>query len=250
MNPLSRIDPDDPYPESDGEPMAENTLQFDWIVKIKENLEILFADNPNVFVAGDLFWYPVADRRISGPLAPDAMVVFGRPKGPRGCYKQWEEDNLAPQVVFEVLSPSNSLQEMRAKREFYETYGVEEYYVYDPQESRLEKRHRLEVLLRQDQRLRAMPHINGWVSPRLKIRFALQQDGLEIFHPDGTPFYSPVELAQRRLEAERLKEQALEQVEQERQRADQERQRADQAEQQRLRLAARLRALGIDPDAD
>ncbi|MFM6052620.1 MAG: Uma2 family endonuclease, partial [Sphaerospermopsis kisseleviana] len=27
------------YPESDGEPMADNTKQFTWIVKIKENLE-------------------------------------------------------------------------------------------------------------------------------------------------------------------------------------------------------------------
>ncbi|MBN3922825.1 MAG: Uma2 family endonuclease, partial [Nostoc sp. NMS4] len=27
------------YPESDGQPMADNTEQFAWIVKIKENLE-------------------------------------------------------------------------------------------------------------------------------------------------------------------------------------------------------------------
>lgn len=223
MHPLSRIDPDDPYPESDGERMAENTLQFDWIVKIKENLEILFADEPTVFVAGDLLWYPVADRRISGPLAPDAMVVFGRPKGARACYKQWEEENLAPQVVFEVISPSNSIQDMRAKRIFYDTHGVEEYYVYDPQ------RNRLEIWQRQDQRLRAMTHVNGWVSPRLKIRFALQPDRLKIFHPDGTPFYSSVELARQWVDAE---------------------QRANRAEQQRQRLAAQLRALGVNPEED
>jgi Uma2 family endonuclease len=47
------------YPDCDGQPMSDNTLQFSWIVKIKENLEILFADNPQVFVAGDLLWYPV-----------------------------------------------------------------------------------------------------------------------------------------------------------------------------------------------
>jgi hypothetical protein len=35
--------------------MASNTTQFRWIVLVKENLEILFAENPNVFVAGDLF---------------------------------------------------------------------------------------------------------------------------------------------------------------------------------------------------
>ena len=27
MNPLAYFDPDDPYPESDGQPMAENTEQ-------------------------------------------------------------------------------------------------------------------------------------------------------------------------------------------------------------------------------
>lgn len=47
------------YPESDGQPMADNTEQFAWIVKIKENLEILFASPADIFIAGDLFWYPV-----------------------------------------------------------------------------------------------------------------------------------------------------------------------------------------------
>ena len=54
VNPLSYYDPDNPYPESDGQPMAENTEQYEWLVKIKENLEILFADREDVFVAGDL----------------------------------------------------------------------------------------------------------------------------------------------------------------------------------------------------
>ena len=43
MIPNLRFDPDDPYPDSDGQPMAENTEQYEWIVKIKETLEILFA---------------------------------------------------------------------------------------------------------------------------------------------------------------------------------------------------------------
>ncbi|MGI0493863.1 Uma2 family endonuclease [Alkalinema pantanalense CENA528] len=60
------------------------------------------------------------------------MVVFGRPKGYRGSYQQWKEDNLAPQVVFEILSPGNRLKEMAKKFQFYQQYGVEEYYLYDP----------------------------------------------------------------------------------------------------------------------
>ncbi|MFM6755148.1 MAG: hypothetical protein ACKPJ4_05615, partial [Dolichospermum sp.] len=47
------------YPDSDGQPMANNTEQFRWILVIQQNLDWLFADNPDVFVAGDLFWYPI-----------------------------------------------------------------------------------------------------------------------------------------------------------------------------------------------
>ncbi|KAF0248344.1 MAG: hypothetical protein FD167_2258, partial [bacterium] len=66
------------YPDSDGEPMADNTKQFDWIVAIKLGLELTFENAPNVFVAGDLLWYPVEEDNKTR-LAPDAMVVFGRP---------------------------------------------------------------------------------------------------------------------------------------------------------------------------
>jgi len=227
MNPLAHFDPDDPYPESDGQPMADNTEQYDWMVKIKENLEILFAQDPQVFVAADLLWYPVPDRRVAGPVAPDVMVAIGRPKGRRGCYKQWEEGGIAPQVVFEILSPSNSAKEMADKLGFYDGFGVEEYYVYDPPGNLLE------VWLRQDGRLRRMAHIKGWTSPRLGIRFASTGEGLEIFHPQGQRFLSSVELA------ERMRQEAA-RADRERAQAQQERERAD-------RLAERLRALGIEP---
>jgi Uma2 family endonuclease len=102
------------YPDSDGKPMADNTKQFELIVEIKKGLDLLYINEPNVFIAGDLFWYPVQGQpKIV--TAPDVMVVFGRPKGEspeatlseRGSYKQWQEENIAPQVVFEILSPSN-----------------------------------------------------------------------------------------------------------------------------------------------
>lgn len=94
--------------------MADDTEQYRWIVLIKENLEILFANNENVLIAGDLLWYPVRSQLIA-PTAPDVMVVFGRPKGKRRSYRQWQEDNISPQVVFEILSPSNNAKEMDRK---------------------------------------------------------------------------------------------------------------------------------------
>ena len=144
--------------------MAENTLQFQWIVTIEGGIHALFKDHPMVFVAGDLFWYPV-EGEPGIRTAPDTLVVFGRPKGHRGSYRQWEEGNIAPQVVFEIRSPGNRFGEMLDKFRFYERYGVEEYYLYDPDFNELEG------WIRNKERLQVIDVTNGWTSPRLGIRF-------------------------------------------------------------------------------
>lgn len=223
------------YPESDGNPIADNTLQFEWIATIKGGLDDLLKDDPQVFVAGDLLWYPVeGDNRTR--IAPDALVAFGRPKGHRGSYLQWREGDIAPQVVFEVLSPGNRLGEMNRKFDFYERYGVEEYYVYDPD------RRDLAGWLRDRDRLRLIEPIVGWVSPRLGIRFDLTEGGeLALYRPDGQRFLSYLELAAMRDRemAQRLL------AERERDAAERER---DAARLRADRLAARLREAGIDPE--
>jgi Uma2 family endonuclease len=234
------LDDDRLFPDSDGKPMADNTAQFRWIVLIKENLEILFADNPLVFIAGDLLWYPVRSTLVD-PTAPDVLVAFGRPKGQRGSYRQWQEDNLPPQVVFEIRSPSNTDAALTRKQEFYETYGVEEYYLYDPDTNQLNG------WLRQQNRLLPIVDMQGWVSPRLQIRFdrPTEQEELELYYPDGQKFLSSIELDRRARTAERRASSAEQRASSAEQRAaeaeaalEQERQRAEQ-------LAARLRALGL-----
>src|ERR1017187_482129 len=200
------------YPDDDGQPLSENTLQFEWIVTIKEGLETVFLDRPDVFVAADLLWYPVeGDPKIRA--APDGLVVFGRPKGYRGSYKQWEEDEIPPQVVFEVLSPGNRIEEMLRKLRFYERFGVEEYYLINPDAVALTG------WLRSGATLEEIPGINGWKSPRLGGQFHLSDDDLVILGPDGRRFLTYVEIAKERNQAERQRDQA-------------ERQR-DQAERQR-----------------
>ncbi len=222
------------YPDSDGQPMADNTKQFELIVLIKKNLDLLFANDPNVFVAGDLLWYPV-DGDNATRRAPDSMVVFGRPKGDRGSYLQWREDNIPPQVVFEILSPGNSVKEMIAKYKFYERYGVEEYYLYDPDKIELSG------WLLSGSELAEIPQMAGWVSPRLGIRFELSNSELEIYFPDGQRFLTYLELAQEREIERQRAQQAIAQAEIERQRAQQ-----AQAELQALR--ALLQDRGINPE--
>jgi len=205
------------YPDSDGKPMADNTKQFSWIVLLKENLECLFADDSNVFVAGDLLWYPV-EGKPEIRVAPDVLVALGRPKGDRGSYRQWQEGNQPPQVVFEVLSPGNRLKEMNKKRDFYDFYGVEEYYVYDPDNNELVG------LERREGKLTVIDEVEHWTSPRLGIHFELTPEELKVFYPDRRPFLSTVALAA-------LKEQAEK--------------RAELAEAENTRLKELLRQAGI-----
>jgi hypothetical protein len=127
--------------------------------------------------------------------------------------------------------------------------------------------------------------MDGWMSPRLGIRFGLNPTKVSIWGPDGKRFQTPTEIAAERAAAEqratnqsrKAEEQAHRADEQaqlakaERDRADEqarlakgERDRADdltrQADEQARtaaaakaradKLAARLRELGVDPDAD
>jgi Uma2 family endonuclease len=200
------------YPESEGKPLADDSKQAEWMVLLFTNLELLFHDRADVFVALDLVWYPVEgepDRRT----APDVFVVFGRSKGHRGCYKQWEESKVSPAVVFDFVSPGTKAMEMERKFVFYEDHGVEESYVYSPDTNRLE------VFIRCGDVLERVRPTHDFVSPRLNIRFDLSSPEMVLRHPDGQPFLT--------LQGERL---IREQTEQ----------RAAQAEQ----LAARLAELG------
>ncbi|MBI1765980.1 MAG: Uma2 family endonuclease [Acidobacteria bacterium] len=222
------------YPDTDGEPMAENTKQYQYIVTIQGELDALFAADPKVFVAADLFWYPVQGR-TDIVYAPDTMVVFGRPKGHRLSYRQWEEDGIAPQVVFEIISPSNSWLKMEEKREFYQQYGVEEYYEYDPDTGKLR------IWLCEGGALKPLAFVGAWRSRLLGVTLKLEADGaLSLYRPDGRKFLSPVEQEARARQAEAQARQAAAF-------AEREHERAAQVIQENERLAAKLRELGIDP---
>ncbi|MBC7920392.1 MAG: Uma2 family endonuclease, partial [Ferruginibacter sp.] len=102
-------------------------------------------------------------------------------------------------------------------------------------------RNTLEGWVRAGDALEEITEMRGWVSPSLRIRFELEAEALELFHPDGSRFETYLEMVQR--------------LGQEQQRADQEQQRADQAQQraelEKRRadaLAQRLREMGVDPD--
>lgn len=231
------------YPESDGQPLGENTLQVHWIVMLFNGFQGLFRDRSDVLVAADLFWYPV-EGHPEIVTAPDVMIALGRPAGHRPSYRQWLENDTPPQVVIEVLSPGNRPAEMQNKLEFYDQYGVAEYYLYDPESDRLTIWHRSGASLHK------VPQAHGWLSPRLGVRFDCPANApMRILHPDGTAFLSYQELlAKTEAYAERANS-AQKQATEARRKATQERRKALEEQRRADALARKLRELGIDPDS-
>jgi Uma2 family endonuclease len=191
------------------------------VFALVSKLDDLFHDRPDVFVAGDVQWYPVE----SSPLicqAPDAMVVFGRPKGRRKGYLQWVEGNIPPKVVFEVGSSAFHHQKLMRKFQFYKHYGVEEYYLYDPDRAEITGWQRVGLTLEK------ITDLKKWLSPLLGIGFRAKTDELHIIRPK-----------QQYLTAHGG---VMEQI-------DRDRHARELAEQKYERLAAQLRALGVNPEA-
>ena len=221
------LDDDTKYPETDGIHRADNTLHNEWVITFKGGLDAMFADHENVFVAGNLFWYPV-EGNLKIASAPDAMVVVGRPKGHRRSYRQWAEENIAPQFVVEILSHSNTVDEMLEKLHWYEQYGVQEHYLYNPDTNYCAG------WLRKDEVLHKIPQMNGFRSPLLGITFLLNATTLTILRPDGKTFEGYMDAVRRADAEEQLREEAQ--------------MRARLAQEQNQRFAAKLRELGINPD--
>ncbi len=210
------------YPSSDGLPMVSSTQHYRWLTFLKDGLELCFEAQQEVFVAGDLMWYPV-EGRPDICAGPDVMVAFGPGKKERDSYQQWEEGGVAPQVVFEILSKGNTAKEMVEKMGFYDRYGVEEYFVFDPEDTSLRAWCR-----DASGGLKQVDETQGWRSPVLGITFWTAPGALHAILPDGSRMRTRAEDAAR---------------------AEMEKERADRESLLAHRLAAKLKELGIDPDA-
>lgn len=128
--PLQQDDDEDFYPSSDGRPMAESDLHLDEMVDLITVLKDRYRDMPDVYVAGNLLVYFIrGDRKAC--LAPDVFIVKGVPKRKRKSFLLWKEGQ-APCFIIEVTSESTRSEDIEMKRDRYERFGVEEYFLHDP----------------------------------------------------------------------------------------------------------------------
>jgi len=216
------------YPTSDGKPMAETDYHRILMTALIQALEYWFADEPKVYVSGNLLMYYVPGNKRKH-VSPDVFVVKGIKKGKRLYYLTWKE-RKKPSVVFEITSKSTRAEDIKTKFALYrDVLKVKEYFLFDPFGDYLEpqlKGYRLErgEYVPIEMAEGRMP------SELLGLHLEPDDQDLRLFDPLTKQYIlSPEERA------------AVES-----QRAEQEKQRADQAERERNALAAELKRLRQD----
>ena len=117
------------YPHTDGEPMAVSDLHRQSLIWTLQALETHFAQNPNVYVSGDIFvYYREGEPRKS--ISPDVLVCFGINPKLRKTYKTWEEGK-APDFVMEFSSESTYEKDLNEKMDIYASLEIQDYFLYD-----------------------------------------------------------------------------------------------------------------------
>ena len=124
-------DPNVVYPEE--EKVPESELQGNARHYVQSALSIRYQEQPDVYVAGDLFvFYRMNDAEAR--LAPDVMVVFGAAESPpRPSWRVWREGGLTPDFVLEIASEGTVADDAGWKRDRYAAMAVREYWRFDPQ---------------------------------------------------------------------------------------------------------------------
>ncbi len=128
----SRLPPNDPYPDSDGKPVAETPEHRDNLFDLIYLLRGWFRTDPQVYVSGNMFLYYVeGDPRRH--VSPDVFVVRGIPAARRRRrYLLWEEKK-GPDAAIELTSPSTRHEDLVEKFHLYQdVLKIPEYFLFDP----------------------------------------------------------------------------------------------------------------------
>ncbi len=227
------------YPYTDGEPMAESDFQYEFLVYVRDALNVHFSKSPDIYVSGNMFiYYEKGNPRKQ--VAPDIFVVFGVPKYKRYSYKIWEEGKMAD-VVIEIVSRGNWRKDEQNVN-LYRRLGVKEYFRYDPTGDSLDpvlQGHWLdEDGTYQKMELEVLPNgIQKLDSFLLNLELRLESGRLRLYDPKQEGYLLSYEESESRAEEERLERLEAES------RAEEAESRANKELKIRVELEVRLREL-------
>ncbi len=242
------------YPSSDGEPLAETSVHVDAIIHIVVALRQYLASQQAIVLADQFLYYAQGFPKLR--VAPDIMVIWNVPPGPRDNFKTWEEGS-APAVIFEITSEGTRDQDQRHKKELYEQIDVQEYWLFDPKGEWIPEQLRGYRLVNEQYE----PIIDGCSVP-LNLRLVVAGSLLDLYRLDtGEKLLAPNELMialqqevlvrqdfEQQLEnTEKKLENTEKKLENTENQLDQERQRASQAEAELQALKDRLQLMEGNP---
>ncbi len=231
QNPLKPLPTEEDLLETDNQPV-DNELQLLIPTLLRAILLLAWGDRTDWFFAANMGVYYDPNEPAIGP---DAFLSLGvpriRPNGqPRLSYVVWQENNVMPLWVLEIVSKKPG-GEYGSKMRTYAEMGVLYYTIYNPDYWQRDGHDPFEVYklvnesyVRQSGNPVWMPEVGLGIGVDQGVHDGFSREWLYWYDSQGDRLPAPENVIQ------------------------QERQRAEQAEQQLEDLMNRLKARGIDPN--
>lgn len=215
------------YIESDGKPLGETDFHVNAIFDLRETLRDHFANQPNVYVASNMFLH-YEQGNPAGHRDPDVLFARGVVGNhSRRSFRVWEEGCM-PRVLFEITSEGTWREDLFEKRELYARLGVAEYFLFDPEALVLDPVLQGFRLVR-GQSKPLVPATDGSLtSVELGLRLAVEGHVIRLYDlQTDQPILTRREQAD---EARRVAEEAEQRAAEEKRRATTEKRRANKAQ--------------------
>ncbi len=205
------------------EPPLESDLHRQQMDLLIDCLEWWWRDRNDFYASGNLTIYFSPDQIKSRDFrGPDFFVVLGTERKPRKSWILWAENGKYPNVIVEILSESTAAIDRGLKKQLYQDiFRTPDYFWFDPETLEFAGFH---IVDGKYQPLE--PNPQGWLwSQQLELYLGIDQEKLRFFTPEGQLLPTPTEVV------------------------EEERQQKELAQARAERFAAKLRELGIEPDA-
>jgi Uma2 family endonuclease len=233
------------------EPPLESYQHLQQMVLLLKCLDWFWKDRNDYFSAGNLtIYYSPRQRKSEDFRGPDFFVVLNTEKRPRKSWVLWEEEGQYPNIIVELLSDSTAKTDRGLKKQIYQnTFRTPDYFWFDP--------HNLEfqgfsLVSGTYQPLEPNQQGHLW-SEQLGLYLGVLDGMLRFFTAEGKLVPTLEEATDAALQEAEAAEQEAKLAQQNAETAQQEARLAQQnamsAQQRNEVLAAKLRELGVDPDA-
>lgn len=234
-------------PSGDGQPMGETEGHgLEMSEFVRDVLRDHYADQTMVYVASNNFIY-YDPGNVKKNVCPDCYVIKGIEKRVRDSYQSWAEGGALPSLIFELTSHSTWRADLGVKRDLYQSWGCDEYFLYDLTADKI-LGHLLGYRLNNGVYQEIPLSIQGRLfSEELQLELAHFQGHLRFFVPGAAqPIATRLEKSKRQqmeiesqqmeIESQRIQiEEGRKRAEKQREKAEEERKRAEETEEKRAK---------------